>query len=716
MDIKAFFKSDLVLINKTYDSKNAALTDFSSLLEKLKYAKNSHQVLDLALKREGEFSTGIGNKIAIPHIRDDVMNDSVVLFAKVSPLEWESLDNQKVEYIFFIAMNSATGATSHLEVIAALSRLFMKQEFINLLPTINSYETLISLLEKFLNESPAETQNEKKSELNNETIAQADNSNKYDVVAITACPTGIAHTFMAAQKLEDAAKAMNLKIKVETQGTEGPRNVLSQNEINEAKGVILAVDKIIDTSRFSGKNNVLELGTKAVIKDSKQQLERILKNEGKTMAGEVRSGNSSQSLGSVGDDLYSFKGFGKRLWKAVMNGVSYMLPFVIFGGILIALSFLIDINNAGAADFGKSIPASKWFNSLGNIAFSVIVPILCAYIAYGLVGKLGLLPGFVCGFISSGKFLFNLDPKTGAIDWFAPPGDNGASSGFFGAIIGGFLSAIVIIVFFKYIFGKLPKSLNGIKNILFIPLLGTLAAAALFWIIDIPLIYLNYGFFQFLDIMSAPYLAPLLGLVIGIMMASDLGGPINKAAYVFSTATLTSTASTSGTIAMAASMLSGMVPPLAIALAATFFKKLYDKETRSAAFTNYIMGISFVTEGAIPFTAENPKVMVPANLIGGGIAGLLSGALGVTLLAPHGGIFVFALVRSNINPSWDASTQIGAGVGFALLSIIVASVISAFIIFFLNKAFKKSKLQHNKSAKLMNFKNWFHSKNKAKSK
>lgn len=715
MDIKAFFKSNLVLINKTYDSKNAALKDFSSLLKQLNYAKNSQQVLDLALKREAEFSTGIGNKIAIPHIRNDVMNDSVVLFAKVSPLEWESLDNQKVEYIFFIAMNAATGASSHLEVIAALSRLFMKPDFINELPTINNYETLISLIEKFIDDVPAPLKQDN-TELINKSIEQTDNSNKYDVVAVTACPTGIAHTFMAAQKLEDAAKVMNLKIKVETQGTEGPRNVLSQNEINEAKGVILAVDKVIDISRFSGKNNVLELGTKAVIKDSKLQLERILKNEGKTMAGQVRSANNPQSLGSVVDDLYSFKGFGKRLWKAVMNGVSYMLPFVIFGGILIALSFLIDIGNAGSAYFGSSTPAAKWFNSLGGIAFGIIVPILSAYIAYGLVGKLGLLPGFVCGFISSGKFLFNLDPKTGAIDWFSTPGPDGASSGFFGAIIGGFLSAIVIIVFFKYIFGKLPKSLNGIKNILFIPLLGTLVAAALFWIINIPLIYLNYGFFQFLDIMSAPYLAPLLGLVIGIMMASDLGGPINKAAYVFSTATLSSTASSSGTIAMAASMLSGMVPPLAIAFAATFFKNLYDKETRSAAFTNYIMGISFVSEGAIPFTAENPKVMVPANLVGGGIAGLLSGGLGVTLLAPHGGIFVFALVKTNINPAWDASTQIGAGVGFALLSIIAASVISAFVIFFLNKAFKKTKKQHNESAKLMNFKNWFHSKKKGKSK
>ncbi|MDE5841719.1 MAG: fructose-specific PTS transporter subunit EIIC, partial [Malacoplasma sp.] len=683
-----FFKKDLVIANKKFKSKIEALTFFAKLLERKKYAKNYSKVLDKVLEREDQFSTGIGNKIAIPHIRDDVMNQSVILFASVEPLEWNSIDSIKVEKIFFIAMSNKEGTNSHMDVIANLSRLFMNQEFVKDLNLVKDYQSLINLLDKY---------SESKKEVSNSSFKSS-----YDIVAITACPTGIAHTFMAAQMLEDTAKEMGIKIKVETQGTEGAKNVLTQNEIDNAKGAIIAVDKVVDLSRFAGKENVLEMGTKAVIKDARKEIQKILDNKGKKMPG-TKLTTKNDDMNS--EDLMSFKSFGKRMYKGIMNGVSYMLPFVIFGGILIALSFLIDIGNANTAggNLGSVSPVAKWFNLLGNLSFGLMVPILSAYIAYGLVGKFGLLPGFICGLISAGQFVFQLDPATGTIDWLGTPK---SSSGFFGGIAGAFLTSALIIVFVKYVFGNLPKSLNGIKNILFIPLFGTLIIAALFWIVNIPLIYVNYGFYKFLDIMgSNQYLAPLLGLVIGLMMAVDLGGPINKAAYLFSIATIESG---TGTIAMAASMAGGMVPPLGIALSTSFFRKLWTQEERQTGVTLYIMGLSFVSEGAIPFTAKNPKVLLPANIIGGAITGLLVGALQITLQAPHGGIFVFALVKSSLFDTIDL--QIGLGITLYIVTILAGAIASMLIIYFLSK-WQKRKTKDSNNVENNNDKNKFSFKN-----
>lgn len=672
MKIKDFFKEDLVFINKSFANKDDCLKNLANILVTKKYAKDKNKIYELALKRENEFSTGIGNAIAIPHIRDDVMTKSVVTFVKTKDLDWKSMDNVPVKFIFFISMSKSDGESSHLEAIAELSQLFMDEKFVEELDKVKDYKTLITLLNKYDKNKSIDS---KKEDNNKKEITS--NNEGYDVVAITACPTGIAHTFMAAKSLEKAAAEMNIKIKVETQGTDGQKNTLTADEIKNAKGVIIAVDKVVDLSRFAGKENVLEMGTKAVIKDPKKEITRSLNKEGKKMEGKAPGKTSFEDSG----DQMSFKGFGKRSYKAIMNGVSYMLPFVVFGGILIAIAFLIDIPNAGSTNFGTVSDAARWFKTLGQIAFNLLVPVFSAYIAYGLVGKFGLLPGFVLGFMSVGSFLFNLDPETGVVEWFAQAGQN-SQSGFFGGIAGAFLSAAIIIVFVKYIFAKLPESMNGIKNILFIPLLGTFCAAAIFWIVNIPLIYVNYGFFKLLDLISSQaYLTPLLGLLIGIMMATDLGGPINKAAYLFSIATIEG--STNGTIAMASSMAGGMVPPLGIALAATFFRNIYTKEQRQAGYTNYIMGLSFVSEGAIPFTAENAKVMVPSNIIGGGIAGLLTGAFQITLNAPHGGVFVFALVKSNLFT--DSSAQIGGGIGLYILSILVGAIFSMLSIFILTK-------------------------------
>ncbi|QZE12118.1 fructose-specific PTS transporter subunit EIIC [Mycoplasma sp. Ms02] len=677
MDFKKFFKKDLFLNNLEFQSKQEALSHFAQVLVEKGYAKDAKTVLDKALEREGQFSTGIGNKIAIPHIRHDVMNQGVILFANVKPMNWESLDGQPVEQVFFIALNQSEGENSHLEIIAALSRNFMSEEFCAKLANVKTHDELLAILE-------ADSEEEK---------AVSSNSEYYDVVAVTACPTGIAHTFMAQQRLIDAAKKMGVRIKVETQGTEGPKNVLTKEDLDNAKGIILAVDKAIDLSRFAGRENVIDTGTKAVIKDAQKEIQNVLDNKGKKMAGtKSTSSSAAESEGSIG-----FDGFGRRIYKGVMNGVSYMLPFVVFGGILIALAFLLDIGNVNfirnsseaeiierfgelkkLGDFGSIGNISKWLKTLGGISFGLMVPLLAAYLAYGLVGKMGLLPGFIVGFMAKGDFLLKIN-KEGVFEWFEAAD---VASGFFGAIAGGILAAAVVIVFSKYIFGKLPQSLMGIKNILFIPLLATFTTAFIFYFLNIPLIYVNKGFTWGLSYLEGnDYLLPILGLVLGLMMAADLGGPINKAAYVFGTATLA--AQTEGSVAMAAVMAAGMVPPLAIALGASIFKNLYSKEQRNAALTNWIMGFSFISEGAIPFTAEKPKSQVPANLVGGAIAGLLVGLLKFQLGAPHGGIFVLPLLKSTIiTAAWLAPI-------LYLAVIVAASAVAMLVYVVLEKVYAK---------------------------
>lgn len=687
MNINNFLKKDLFLVDKSYLTKEDALKDFAKILENKGYAKDADKVLEKAIERENQFSTGIGSKIAIPHIRDDVMNESVILFAKVKPMDWKSLDNQNVEVIFFIAMNISEGENSHLEVISNLSSLFMDEKFINNLLGVNKFNELIDLLNKNLNSQ-------------NEDTTKTDDNNSYDIVAVTACPTGIAHTFMAAKKLEDVAKEMGVKIKVETQGTEGPRNVLKQDEIDNAKGVILACDKIVDTSRFAGHDNVLEISTKAAIKDAKKEINRSLNKEGVKLKGS----KSNKSNFDETDNLISFDKFGKRLYKSLMTGVSYMLPFVVFGGILIALAFLIDIKHANdianAPNLGSIEPAAKWFKKLGDISFGLMVPILGAYIAYALVGKMGLLPGFVCSQIAAGSYIFKLNPADGTVDWLADS-TGGSVSGVFGAIIGGIYSGVLLILLIKYVFNYLPQQLNGIKNILFIPLFGTLLIAASFWVINIPLIYVNYGFTKLLQLIESNNLSVLLGLLIGTMMAVDLGGPINKAAYVVATLSLKNTdAAGHGTIAMASAMAGGMVPPLGIAFSCTFFKKMWTKEQRVAGYSNYIMGLSFISEGAIPFTTENPKLLVPANVSSGFVAGLLTAAFGIKLNAPHGGIFVFPLVSTDfyglIN---DAGAKVGIGIALYLAAIIIGALTSMTVLFILYKVYKKNENKPSRKTK-----------------
>lgn len=700
MELNNFFKKDLIIIDESFNTKEEALRYLANNLVKNGYAKNADQVLKMALKRESEFSTGIGGQIAIPHIRDEVMNSSVITFAKIKPLDWQALDNQPIKYIFFISLKPSDAQNNHMEIIASLSSLFLDEKFVDKLEDIRNYEQLISLIGTKLDENKQQ----------DNSMTNSSNSG-YDVVAVTACPTGIAHTFMARDMLNKAAKEMGVNIKVETQGTDGIKNKLTQEDINNAKGVIIAVDRTVDLSRFAGHSNVLEMGTKAVIKDAKKEITRSLNKEGHKFEGKVKNSNSEDE----DIDQVSFNKFGKRMYKSLMTGVSYMLPFVVFGGILIALAFLIDIKNSGDPKYGEINVVAKWFKNLGGLGFGMMVPIMAAYITYAIVGRIGLLPGFIVGLIAKGDFFFQLNPETGVIKWLELPGTIGATSGVFGAILGAFLASVVLIALIKYVFKYIPQQLNGIKNILIIPLFGTLIIAALFWVINIPLIYLNYGFAKFLGLMEGKtYLAWLLGTILGAMMAVDLGGPINKAAYVFGTTSLkASDGSSQATISMAAAMAGGMAPPIAIALSCTFFKKYWTKEERNAGMLNYVMGLTFISEGAIPFTVAKPKLLVPANVVSGAVTGLLIGSFSVKIGAPHGGIFTIALAQSNIGGA-TGGLAIGLGVSLFLAAVIAGSIAGMLVLWLLNiinskkdntNVSQSSFNSNNKKSVIKNFKN-----------
>ncbi|MGL5522253.1 MAG: PTS fructose transporter subunit IIABC [Metamycoplasmataceae bacterium] len=677
--ISKFIQKDLFLLDKTFASKNEALQFFSNLLEEKKYVKNSQETYNLALQREQEFPTNIGNKIAMPHILNDVVLKPCILFARVNNLTWDENDmseNANVNYIFFIIFNKNTGASSHMDIISELSRTAYSDDFIQNLNNLSSFKKFKSLFNEE-QEIPVTTE---------------ENNGNYDIVAVTACPTGVAHTYLAAEALMKEAKNLGLNIKVETQGTEGAKNHLSQEEINNAKGIILALDRSVDTSRFAGQKNVLEISTRTAMKNPKNILEKSLNGEGVTFKGTVNKNSSSD------DNLMSFNNFGKRIYRSMMNGVAHMLPFVIFGGIMIAIAFMIDtfagVPESEIGNLGSYHTASKWFKQIGDISFTLLVPILGAYMAFGLVGKGGLLPGFITGFMSTGVMYVTV--RNGInVPWLMDFLSDehlkmlANGSGFFGAIGGAILTATLYILITKYIFSKMPHSLNAIKNILLMPFFGTLIIAGAFFILNIPLQFVNLGFGMLLNLFKdLPQLYPILGIIMGMMMCSDLGGPINKAAYVFGTITIAQSGA-AGSIPMAIAMGSGMVPPLAIALSGTIDKKIWTKEQIKQSYSNYVMGLSFISEGAIPFTAEQPRKMIISNLVGGAITGILIGSLQVGSLAPHGGIFVVPLLRCQL--FGDAGMQIGMGITFFLGSILIGSFAEMGVISALSRFIKFGK-------------------------
>ncbi|MGZ9431472.1 PTS fructose transporter subunit IIABC [Mycoplasma sp. CB776] len=679
MKIKDLFKNkDTIYLNKEFSSKKEVLNFFSKELYSKKYSDNQETVFNLFLKREEQDSTGIGDYIAVPHMSDDCIKESTLLFARVNNLDWNSIDGKPVKYIFAMAFSNQQRENSHLDIMSKLAKFLTKPDFIESLEKIQTVDDFMLLIEKYEQENDKNT--------NNNNLNQT-----YDIVAVTACPTGIAHTYLAEQKLIEQAKKMNLSIKVETQGADGIKNPLSSAEIEKAKGVILAVDREIEKEKFANCSNVIEISTQKAIHKPEEQIQKILDNKG-TKIKSVSSGNKTENV----EGELSFSGFAKKMHRSLLTGISYMLPFIVFGGIILAIGFIIDLivgkalgvdiqSNGFLASFGFNNGVANLFFKIGKVSLGLAVPVLTAYISFALVGRQGLLPGFVIGTIASGglsdtySFLLPSITNSGVnnADKFL-----GTGSGFVGGILGAFFVGAMIIVFSKYVFGKLPKHLQGIKNILFIPLFGTIVIALAFWVVNIVLIYVNLGLVLFLQLMqNKPYLAWLLGLILGSMMAIDLGGPINKAAYIFGTLTIVNGQSS---VSMAAVMAAGMVPPLGISLSMFISKKLWTKEEIEAGrISNIIFGLSFISEGAIPYTSQRPKILVPANIVGGAVAGIVSALLGVNIVAPHGGMFVVFLARTHLFNSFGL--QIGLGIVFWILAILLGSFASALTIILMHK-------------------------------
>jgi PTS system fructose-specific IIC component len=549
------------------------------------------------LNREAQTSTGLGDGIAMPHAKNSAVKEATVLFAKSkNGVDYESLDGQPT-YLFFMIAAPEGANDTHLQALAALSRLLIDPEFVAKLKSAETPDQVQATFEEA------------------EKAEEIKDTNRRYIVAVTACPTGIAHTYMAEDALKKKAKEMGVDIKVETNGSEGIKHRLTDEEIARADGVIVAADKKVEMNRFNGK----ELVNRPVsdgIRKPEELINLALSGKAPIYRGSGEESASNEEKSDNGT-------VGQRIYKDLMNGVSHMLPFVIGGGIMIALSFMIDqfmgVPQSELANLGNYNQAASWFNQIGGAAFGFMLPVLAGFIASSIADRPGLIAGFAAGALA-----------------------NAGGAGFLGALIGGFVAGYVII-FLKKIFKNLPKSLEGIKAILFYPFFGLMITGFLMLLVNIPMKAINDGLNGFLTGLSGSN-AILLGALLGGMMAVDLGGPINKAAYVFGTATLASTVAQGGSIVMAAVMAGGMVPPLAIFVATRLFKNKFEKSQVDAGLTNIVMGLSFVTEGAIPFAAADPIRVIPSFVVGSALAGGLVGAVGIKLLAPHGGIFVVLLL------------------------------------------------------------------------
>ena len=613
MEIKDLMIKDAMIMDLQATDKKGAIDE---MVQKM---YNAGRISDIEtykqgiLAREAQTSTGLGDGIAMPHAKNAAVKEATVLFAKSNKgVDYEALDGQPTFLFFMIAAPEGANDT-HLQALAALSRLLIDPDFVGKLKEAGTPEEVQELFQT------AEQQKEAEAVAEQEEAAQtAASSNKKFVVAVTACPTGIAHTYMAEDALKKKAKEMGVEIKVETNGSEGIKNRLTAEDIARADGVIIAADKKVEMNRFDGKELV-----NRPVSDGIRKTEELI-NLAVSGSAPVFHGDGKEKSSDEGNADGTI---GQRIYKDLMNGVSHMLPFVIGGGIAIALSFMVDqfmgVPQDQLANLGNYNQAASWFNQIGQAAFGFMLPVLAGFIASSIGDRPGLIVGFAAGALA-----------------------NTGGAGFLGALIGGFLAGYVI-VFLRKLFKNLPKSLEGIKTILFYPVFGLLITGFLMLMVNVPMKALNDGLNSFLSGLSGSN-AALLGALLAGMMAADLGGPINKAAYVFGTATLATTVATGGSVVMASVMAGGMVPPLAIFVATRLFKNKFSKTDQDAGLTNIVMGLSFVTEGSIPFAAADPIRAIPSFIIGSALTGGLVGAFGIKLLAPHGGIFVVFLLSHPI--------------------------------------------------------------------
>ncbi|MBQ7572656.1 MAG: PTS sugar transporter subunit IIA [Clostridia bacterium] len=642
-----------ISISGSPKSKDEAIRQMADLMDKSGKLSDKEAYVKGLFAREEESTTAVGEGIAIPHYKGNaVTKPGLAAMVIKDGVDFDSIDGEPVKLIFAIAAPDVK-ENVHLDVLSKLSVLMMNEDFSKGLINAQSVDEFVDIINKY---------DEEKEEVKEEAPVTAQSGVK--ILAVTSCPTGIAHTYMAAEGLQKAADKAGVFIKVETRGSGGAKNVLTAEEINEAHCIIVAADAKVPMERFDGKK-VIQVPVSDGISKADNLIQRAI------------DGNAPlyKASGAVEDtDGGANVGVGQQLYKHLMSGVSHMLPFVIGGGILIALAFLLDDFSINPANFGKNIPIAAFFKTIGEVAFGFMLPVLAGYIAYSIADRPGLAVGFVGGMMaSSGNAVLEWVNSAGepltytGLNGFLQNTVFGASgntvSGFIGALVAGFVAGYVVL-FLKKIFSHLPQSMDGIKPILLYPLCGVFIMGALMLLIFNPIIgVVNTALANMLNSMGSSSKI-LLGFVLGAMMAIDMGGPINKAAYVFGTMSI----SQGNYDIMAAVMVGGMCPPIGIALATTFFKNRFTVAERQTTITNYIMGACFITEGAIPFAASDPLHVIPATAVGSAVAGALSMLFKCTLMAPHGGLFVFAVVGNW--PMYVVSWLVGSVITMILLGIL----------------------------------------------
>lgn len=640
MTIRDLLAAESINLNGTPAGKTEALNQCIDLMAK------SGKIADVETYRKGVFAreeegtTGIGMGIAIPHCKSDAVTKAGLAAMVVKDgVDFESLDGTPAKIIFLIAAPN-TEDNVHLQVLSKLSVMLMDEQFTNSLINAGSVDEFLNIIDSA---EKAKDEKEAAKEAKAKEPAEVKKDDVF-IVAVTACPTGIAHTYMAAEAIEKKAKELGYQVKVETRGSGGAKNVLTDDEIAKAAGVIVACDTNVPTDRFDGKK-VIECQVSDGINKAEELIKRIASGDAPVFKA---SGKKEASHSSVGGK----ESVGHQIYKHLMNGVSHMLPFVVGGGILIAIAFLIDgfsvdLNSLPAdqrANFGTITQAAALFKGIGGTAFGFMLPILAGFIAMSIADRPGLAVGFVGGSIAA----------------------NG-TSGFLGALVAGFVAGYIVLLL-KKVFSKLPESLDGMKPVLLYPLLGIfLVGVIMQFVVEPPIGALNTAINNGLNGLNGAS-AVVLGVLLGGMMSVDMGGPVNKAAYVFGTASIAA----GNYNIMAAVMIGGMVPPIAIALATIFFKNKFTAEERKAGPTNFIMGLSFITEGAIPFAASDPLHVLPACVVGSAVAGGLSMAFGCTLMAPHGGIFVVPTIGNPL--MYLVALVIGSFIACGLLGLLKKKV------------------------------------------
>ncbi|QHX35945.1 PTS system, fructose-specific IIABC component [Spiroplasma sp. TIUS-1] len=666
MNLKEFFNSKVSFFNSDLKTKNEVIDFLSQQLADNKFVKDIDEFKKTILKRESQDSTGIGDAIAIPHAITDAVDKSCIAFMSLkNPIDWNSIDGKPVDLVFMIATNDVAG-DEHLTAISNLSIILMNSEKQKGIKKAKNFKEFIKNFEE---------ETTKK-----EVVAS--NDGHFDVVGITACPTGIAHTYLAAEKLNEYAKSLGMTVKIETQGRRGTEDRLTQDDIDNAKVIILAHDKTITgMGRFNGKQ-AIDTSTKDAIFNGTTLIQEF--------SAKAKAIKASSNETGEDDGDFSLKKF-KDIKGNLLGGVSRMLPFVVAGGIILGLGFLIDsLAGATGGSLGVTNEFAGMLSAIGKTAMFMMVPILGGYIAYSIVGPQGLMPGIIAGMISdgSGGFLWGkYDGEANA--WGALwsrilPGNIPTTSGFIGAMVGGYIAAFIV---YGLTIGmrNMSKSFQGVRDIVFIPFLSLVGIAIAMFALSIPLGYTMQGLQDGLKWLVENKLIIIAAGIVGLMMCVDMGGPINKIAYVTGTLTVAGDISVivdgnnQATVIMAAAMAAGMIPPLGVALCSVLFKSVWTQKERDAAKANWLMGAFFITEGAIPFMVTDPKRISISAMAGGLISGLIVGGLNIGLNAPHGGVVVFPLLKSFL---FDGNLGIAMGILFYIFAIVIGVLVMTFILGF----------------------------------